>query len=138
MPSTHGFQTPEDQRRTHRLLLADYDRIDAAVREVLTDFARASELDGEFQSCGFRDALAWGVGDGESLAEMSVAVHLVLAGQDWSPWLVVNIGEEAAGVPENVLTLPGALRRATTLPARLEDAPHHVWHYHERRQWGVH
>ena len=138
MPSKHGFQTPDDQRRTHRLLLADYDRIDAAVREVLTDFATASELDALWQPQGFRDELGWGVGDGDTLAGMPVAVHLVLAGQDWTPWLVVEVTEAAAEVPENVLTLPGALRRATSFPARLEDAPHHVWHYQERREWGAH
>ena len=137
MPSKHGFQTPDDQRRTHRLLLEDYDRIDAAVRDVLADFASASELDGQCQPHGFRAELAWGVGDGDTVAALPVAVHLVLAGEDWTPWLVVEVTEEAAGVPENVLTLPGALRRATTFPARLE-APHHVWHYHDRRQWGTH
>ena len=137
MPSKHGFQTPNDQRRTHRLLLEDYDRIDAAVRDVLADFASASELDGRCQPHGFRAELAWGVGDGDTVAALPVVVHLVLAGEDWTPWLVVEVTEEAAGVPENVLTLPGALRRATTVPARLE-APHHVWHYHDRRQWGTH
>jgi hypothetical protein len=75
--------------------------------------------------------------DGDAVAEMAVAVYLVLAGEDWTPWLVVEVAEAGAGVPENVLTLPGALRRATSFPARLE-APHQVWHYHERRQWGVH
>ncbi len=49
-----------------------------------------------------------------------------------------GLTDEAARVPENVLTLPGALRRATSFPARLEDAPHHVWHYQERREWGAH
>ncbi len=138
MPSKHGFQTSDDQRRTYQLLLADYDRIDAAVREVLTDFATASTLDAQWQPHGFRDALAWGVGDGDILAGMPVAVHLVLAGEPWTPWLVVEVTEAAARVPENVLTLPGALRRATSFPARLEDAPHHVWHYQERREWGAH
>ena len=138
MPSKHGFQTPDDQRRTHQLLLADYDRIDAAVREVLADFARASELPAGYEPHAFRDELTWGVGDGEAPAAMPVAVHLVLAGEEWTPWLAVAVGEEAAGVPENVLTLPGALRRATTFPARLADAPHHVWHYQERQHWGVH
>ncbi len=137
MPSKHGFQTPDDQRRTHGMLLADYDRIDAAVREVLGDFAEASELDGRWRPRGFRDELAWGVGDGDAPAALTVAVHLVLAGEEWTPWLVVEVTEAAARVPENVLTLPGALRRATTFPARLE-APHHVWHYHERRAWGAH
>ncbi len=136
MPSKHGFQTPADQQRTQRLLLADYDCIDAAVREVLADFAAASELAGP-EPQGFREALAWGVGGGDTIDDMPVAVHLVLAGEAWSPWLVVDVTEEGAAVPENALTLPGALRRATSFPARLE-APHHVWHYQERREWGLH
>jgi len=138
MPSEHGFQTPDDQRRTHAMLLADYDRVDAAVREVLADFARASELPAGHAPRAFRDDLAWGVGEGDDLGVMPVAVRLVLAGEEWTPWLAVAVGEEAAGVPENVLTLPGALRRATTFPARLEEAPHHVWHHQERRHWGAH
>jgi hypothetical protein len=137
MPSAHGFQTPDDRQRTHRLLLADYDRIDPAVRAVLAEFASASALDGAAVR-GSREELTWGLGDADAGAALAVVVRLVLAGVDWTPWLAVAVTEAAAGDPENVLTLPGALRRATTLPARLADAPHGVWHHEERRHWGVH
>jgi hypothetical protein len=135
MPSAHGFQTPEDRQRTHRLLLADYDRIDPAVRAVLAEFAAASALGDGVAVRGLREELTWGLGEGDGTA---VAVRLVLAGADWTPWLAVAVTEPAATDPENVLDLPGALRRASTFPARLADAPHDVWHHEERRHWGVH
>src|SRR5204862_3798548 len=91
MPSKHGFQTPDDLRRTHQMLLGDYDRIDAGVREVLAEFAAMSGLGPQHGTRGFRDELAWGVGPDGPLAEMAVAVHLVLGGREWSPWLVVDV-----------------------------------------------
>jgi hypothetical protein len=136
MPSEHGFQTPDDRQRTRRLLLADYDRIDPAVRAVLAEFAAASAL-GDCAVRGLREELAWDLGDTDAAAALAV-VRLVLAGADWTPWLAVAVTEAAATDPENVLALPGALRRASTVPARLADAPHDVWHYEERRHWGVH
>ena len=135
MPSEHGFQTPEDRRRTQRLLQADYDRIDPAVRAVLLEFAAASALGDGVAVRGSREGLTWGLGEGGAPA---VAVRLVLAGEGWTPWLAVAVTQAAATDPENVLALPGALRRASTFPARLADAPHNVWHHEERRHWGAH
>lgn len=135
MPSKHGFITFEERLEEQQQLDDAFSRADAAVREVLAEFAATSHLPGGLQLRQFADDLAWGIGPGDGdVVAMIVTVDLDLAGTPPRPWLEVAVDEDAASVPANVLQLPHALQMATMLPTRLK-APQSVWDYHERRQW---